>query len=140
VESYFSYGVQDIILKIVYEYNETTIQVQEYQILLILIQCCYDERYLPIKTYYRYHNIHIMSKRSLCVNFFTTFLNVLGLSVYVLMSHGRLLSDLCYSCRCESTPDIVRRDINTALVFHHMAQRNWKAFSQFYNMEGCSSR
>jgi hypothetical protein len=35
--------VCNIIFKIVFEYKETTIQVQEYQTLLILIQCCHDE-------------------------------------------------------------------------------------------------
>jgi hypothetical protein len=80
-----------IIFKIVYEYNETTVQVQEYRNLLILIECC-DERCLHVKIYYCcYHNIRLMSKRRLCIKIFTAFLKVLGLSMYVLMSHGRLL-------------------------------------------------
>jgi hypothetical protein len=63
--------VHNIIFKIAYEYNETTIQVQKYKKLLILIQYCDYERYLHVTIYYDcYHNIRLMSKRSFCIIFF----------------------------------------------------------------------
>jgi hypothetical protein len=80
------------------KYNETVKQYRykNTENYWTLIQYFRNERYLYIKTYsYSFHNIHLMSRRSLWIQIFlTAFLNVLGLSMHVLMSCGRLLKIL----------------------------------------------
>ena len=81
------------------KYNEKVIpykckNTENYWLLIQLIQYYGDEKYLQVNPGIIMIIIFNELKELVYKNYFTAFLNVLGLSMYVLMSHGRLLKIL----------------------------------------------